>query len=57
MIGTALTTVYAAVASVAGKVTGPIFTKELRVSSRLRRNYWLRLAYVAMLTARRSASR
>jgi len=50
MIGAALTTVYGVVASVAGKVTGPIFTKELRVSSRLRRNYWLRLAYVAMLT-------
>ncbi len=29
--------------------TGPIFDKELRVSSRRRRNYWLRFFYVAML--------
>jgi len=31
-------------------VTGPIFDKELRVSSRRRRNYVLRFAYVALLT-------
>ena len=31
-------------------VTGPIFEKELRVSSRRRRNYVLRFAYVALLT-------
>jgi len=31
-------------------MTGPIFDKELRVSSRRRRNYWLRFAYVAVLT-------
>jgi len=33
------------------RLTGPIFDKELRVSSRRRRNYVLRLAYIAMLTA------
>ena len=32
-------------------LTGPIFDKELRVSSRRRRNYILRFAYVALLTA------
>jgi len=32
------------------RLTGPIFDKELRVSSRRRRNYVLRFAYVAMLT-------
>jgi ABC-type transport system involved in multi-copper enzyme maturation permease subunit len=31
-------------------LTGPIFTKELRVSSRRRRYYLLRFAYVALLT-------
>jgi len=31
-------------------LTGPIFEKELRVSSRRRRNYVLRFAYVALLT-------
>jgi len=31
-------------------MTGPIFDKELRVSSRRRRNYWLRFAYLAVLT-------
>jgi len=31
-------------------LTGPIFYKELRVSSRRRRNYFLRFAYVALLT-------
>jgi len=31
-------------------ITGPIFDKELRVSSRRRRNYWLRFAYMAVLT-------
>jgi len=31
-------------------LTGPIFDKELRVSSRRRRNYVLRFAYVALLT-------
>jgi ABC-2 type transport system permease protein len=30
-------------------LTGPLFDKELRVSSRRRRNYWLRSAYVALL--------
>ena len=30
--------------------TGPIFDKELRVSSRRRRNYILRFAYIALLT-------
>jgi ABC-2 type transport system permease protein len=30
-------------------LTGPIFDKELRVSSRRRRNYWLRFCYVAIL--------
>jgi ABC-type transport system involved in multi-copper enzyme maturation permease subunit len=30
-------------------LTRPIFGKELRVSSRRRRNYWLRLAYVMLL--------
>ena len=32
-------------------MTGPIFDKELRVSSRRRRNYVLRFAYLALLTA------
>lgn len=32
-------------------LTGPIFEKELRVSSRRKRNYILRFAYVALLTA------
>ncbi|MHC4351563.1 MAG: ABC transporter permease, partial [Planctomycetota bacterium] len=32
-------------------LTGPIFGKELRVSSRRRRNYVLRFAYLAFLTA------
>ncbi|MCK4958826.1 MAG: ABC transporter permease subunit [Planctomycetes bacterium] len=32
-------------------LTGPIFDKELRVSSRRRRNYVLRFVYMAMLTA------
>jgi ABC-type transport system involved in multi-copper enzyme maturation permease subunit len=31
-------------------LTGPIFDKELRVSSRRRRNYVLRVAYLALLT-------
>ncbi|MHC4501313.1 MAG: ABC transporter permease, partial [Planctomycetota bacterium] len=31
-------------------LTGPIFDKELRVSSRRRRNYVLRFAYLALLT-------
>ena len=31
-------------------LTGPIFDKELRVSSRRRRNYVLRFAYIALLT-------
>ena len=30
-------------------LVGPIFGKELRVSSRRRRNYWLRFAYVVLL--------
>jgi len=33
-----------------GWLTGPIFGKELRVSSRRRRNYWLRSIYVLLLT-------
>ena len=33
------------------RLTGPIFDKELRVSSRRRRNYVVRFAYVALLTA------
>ena len=33
-----------------GVVTGPIFDKELRVSSRRKRNYVLRCAYLGMLT-------
>ncbi|MFC1792539.1 ABC transporter permease [Planctomycetota bacterium] len=33
------------------RLTGPIFDKELRVSSRRRRNYILRFAYIALLTA------
>jgi ABC-type transport system involved in multi-copper enzyme maturation permease subunit len=32
-------------------LTGPIFGKELRVSSRRRRNYVLRFAYLALMTA------
>jgi len=32
-------------------LTGPIFDKELRVSSRRRRNYVLRFAYITLLTA------
>lgn len=32
-------------------LTGPIFDKELRVSSRRRRNYALRFAYLSLLTA------
>jgi len=32
-------------------LTGPIFEKELRVSSRRRRNYVLRFAYLSLLTA------
>ena len=32
-------------------LTGPIFDKELRVSSRRKRNYFLRFAYVGLLTA------
>ncbi|MHC4527138.1 MAG: ABC transporter permease subunit, partial [Planctomycetota bacterium] len=31
-------------------LTGPIFDKELRISSRLRRNYLIRSAYVMLLT-------
>ncbi|MBA7683009.1 hypothetical protein ES703_91365 [subsurface metagenome] len=31
-------------------LTGPIFDKELRVSSRRRRNYFLRFAYIGLLT-------
>jgi len=31
-------------------LTGPIFDKELRVSSRRRRNYWLRFLYILILT-------
>jgi ABC-type transport system involved in multi-copper enzyme maturation permease subunit len=31
-------------------LTGPIFDKELRVSSRRSRNYWLRFVYLAVLT-------
>ena len=34
-----------------GWLTGPIFEKELRVSSRRRRNYWLRSVYILLLTA------
>ena len=30
-------------------LTGPILDKELRVSSRRRRNYWLRVAYIGLL--------
>ena len=33
------------------RLTGPIFDKELRVSSRRRRNYVLRFAYITLLTA------
>ncbi len=33
------------------RLTGPIFDKELRVASRRRRNYLLRFAYIALLTA------
>lgn len=33
-----------------GWLTGPIFGKELRVSSRRRRNYWLRVVYILLLT-------
>jgi len=33
-----------------GWLTGPIFGKELRVSSRRRRNFWLRSIYVLLLT-------
>ena len=33
-----------------GWITGPIFDKELRVSSRRRRNYVLRFVYLALLT-------
>lgn len=32
-------------------LTGPIFEKELRVSSRRKRNYFLRFAYLVLLTA------
>jgi ABC-2 type transport system permease protein len=32
------------------RLTGPIFDKELRVSSRRKRNYFLRFAYVCLLT-------
>ncbi|HCO95672.1 MAG TPA: hypothetical protein DIU00_17290 [Phycisphaerales bacterium] len=32
-------------------LTGPIFDKELRVSSRRKRNYFLRVAYIWLLTA------
>jgi ABC-type transport system involved in multi-copper enzyme maturation permease subunit len=31
------------------RATGPIFTKELRVASRRRRNYWLRVGYIALM--------
>ena len=31
-------------------LTGPIFDKELRVSSRRRRNYFLRFAYIGLLS-------
>jgi len=31
-------------------LTGPIFDKELRVSARRKRNYWLRFIYLALLT-------
>ena len=39
-----------ALASLPAAMAGPIFTKELRVSSRRRRNYVLRGAYLAVLT-------
>ena len=32
-----------------GSITGPIFGKELRVSSRRKRNYAVRTAYVALM--------
>ena len=38
-------------ASVPAALVGPIFTKELRVSSRRRRNFALRAVYLAILTA------
>lgn len=31
------------------RATGPIFTKELRVASRRRRNYWLRVGYIGLM--------
>jgi ABC-type transport system involved in multi-copper enzyme maturation permease subunit len=39
------------VADLPGRLVGPIFTKELRVSSRRRRNFVLRAVYLAALTA------
>jgi ABC-type transport system involved in multi-copper enzyme maturation permease subunit len=39
------------VAGLPGRLVGPIFTKELRVSSRRRRNFALRAVYLAALTA------
>ena len=38
------------IAGAAGWLTGPIFSKELRVSSRRRRNYVLRFIYLGLLT-------
>jgi len=38
-----------------GWLTGPIFDKELRVSSRRRRNLALRFSYILLLTAFRSS--
>ena len=32
------------------RLTGPLFDKELRVSSRRKRNYFLRFVYVGLLT-------
>jgi ABC-type transport system involved in multi-copper enzyme maturation permease subunit len=48
-----MTAVYNFIWKVLGpfSLTGPIFDKELRVSSRRRRNYVLRFAYIALLTA------
>jgi ABC-type transport system involved in multi-copper enzyme maturation permease subunit len=45
-----VTRIWHGLASLPGALAGPILTKELRVSSRRRRNYVLRSAYLAVLT-------
>jgi ABC-type transport system involved in multi-copper enzyme maturation permease subunit len=49
-VASTITRVWHVLASLPAALAGPILTKELRVSSRRRRNYVLRSAYLAVLT-------